>query len=163
MNTWFAYDNVQPIYYDYGNNITYQDNSVYVDGQDVGTADEYYEQAQGLADTGAQAQTTDDTQWMPLGVFAMTHDDQTKPTLILQLAVDKNGTIRGNYTDTAVANDTKPVQGSVDKKTQRAAWTIGRQQGQRDRNRNLQPDQRRSSLPWFTLEKTRPNSGFWYG
>lgn len=91
----------------------------------MGTTDEYYDQAQGLADTGAQAQTTDDTEWMPLGVFSMTHDDQTKPTLILQLAVDKEGTIRGNYTDTAVANDTQPVQGSVDKKTQRAAWTIG--------------------------------------
>ena len=40
------------------------------------------------------------------------------------MAVNKDGIIRGNYTAT-VTNDTKPVQGSVDKKTQRAAWTIG--------------------------------------
>ena len=44
--------------------------------------------------------------------------------LILQLAVNKQGVIRGNYTAT-LANDTKPVQGSVDKQTQKAAWTIG--------------------------------------
>ncbi len=113
-----------PIYYDYGNNVTYQDNSVYMNGQDMGTADQYYQQAQELASTGAAAQTTDDTQWMPLGVFAMTHDKQTNANLILQLAVNKAGIIRGNYTAT-LTNDTKPVQGSVDKKTQRAAWTIG--------------------------------------
>ncbi len=34
------------------------------------------------------------------------------------------GTIRGNYTAT-LTNNTLPVQGAVDKKTQRAAWTIG--------------------------------------
>ena len=124
MNDWFDYGNQQPIYYDYGNNVTYQDNSVYVNGQDVGTSDQYYQQAQTLANTGQEAQTTDDQQWMPLGVFAMTHDDQNKANLILQLAVNKEGVIRGNYTAT-VSNDTKPVQGSVDKKTQRAAWTIG--------------------------------------
>ncbi len=54
----------------------------------------------------------------------MTHDKQTNSNLILQLAVNKAGVIRGNYTAT-LTNDTKPVQGSVDKKTQRAAWTIG--------------------------------------
>jgi hypothetical protein len=43
---------------------------------------------------------------------------------LFQLAVNKAGTIRGNYynalTDTAL-----PVYGSVDPKTQRAAWTVG--------------------------------------
>ncbi len=54
----------------------------------------------------------------------MSHEQQTKANLILQLAVNKKGIIRGNYTDT-LTNDTRLVQGSVDKKTQRAAWTIG--------------------------------------
>ena len=49
---------------------------------------------------------------MSLGVFAMTDDDHTKPNLILQLAVNKDGIIRGNYTAT-VTDHTKPVQGSV--------------------------------------------------
>ena len=43
---------------------------------------------------------------------------------MIQLAVNKGGSIRGNYTDTA-SSQTQTVQGSVDKKTQRAAWTIG--------------------------------------
>ena len=124
MGGYFGYGNTEPIYYDYGNTVTYQDNSVYMNGQDMGTSDEYYQQAQDLASTGAEAQPAEDVKWMPLGVFAMTHDDQTKANLILQLAVNKDGIIRGNYTAT-VTDDTKPVQGSVDKKTQRAAWTIG--------------------------------------
>jgi hypothetical protein len=124
LGSWFGYGDADYDYYDYGNNVTYQDNSVYMNGQDMGTADQYYQQAQNLASTGTEAQTTDDTQWLPLGVFAMTHDKQTNANLILQLAVNKEGIIRGNYTAT-LTNDTKPVQGSVDKKTQRAAWTIG--------------------------------------
>jgi len=124
MSDWYGYGNATPMNYDYGNNVTYQDNSVYMDGQNLGTADEYYQQAQTLATTGGQAQTKDDDQWMPMGVFAMTHEDHNKANLILQLAVNKDGILRGNYTAT-VTDDTKPVQGSVDKKTQRAAWTIG--------------------------------------
>ncbi len=124
MGGWFGYNNVQPVYYDYGNNVTYQDDGVYMNGQNMGTPEQYYEQAQDVANNGATAKPADDVQWMPLGVFAMTHDKQTKANLILQLAVNKDGIIRGNYTAT-LTNDTKPIQGSVDKKTQRAAWTIG--------------------------------------
>jgi hypothetical protein len=124
MSDWYGYQDTEPMNYDYGNNVTYQDNSVYMDGQDMGTADQYYDQAQTIATTGGQAQTTDDDQWQPLGVFAMTDDDHNKANLILQLAVNKDGIIRGNYTAT-LTDDTKPIQGSVDKKTQRAAWTIG--------------------------------------
>jgi hypothetical protein len=42
----------------------------------------------------------------------------------LQLAVNKDGVLRGNYTNT-VTKQTSPIHGSVDKKTQRAAWTVG--------------------------------------
>jgi hypothetical protein len=124
MNTWFGYENVQPIYYDYGNNVVYQDNSVYVNGQDVGTTTQYYQQAEDLASDGTKSDASKDGQWMPLGVFAMTRADQTNDDLILQLAVNKDGIIRGNYTNT-ISNQNQPVHGSVDKKTQRAAWTIG--------------------------------------
>jgi len=124
---WFGYDNWEPIYYDYGGTITYQDGSVYVNGQDAGTSDQYYGQAQGLAAEGATTQAAnDDESWLPLGVFSMTHGDQSKTNLVLQLAVNKQGIIRGNYTDTALTKDSRPVHGSVDRKTQRAAWTIGK-------------------------------------
>jgi hypothetical protein len=42
----------------------------------------------------------------------------------IQLAVNKQGVIRGNYTDTT-ANTSQVIQGSVDKKTQRVAFTVG--------------------------------------
>jgi len=37
--------------------------------------------------------------------------------LVLQLAVNKQGVIRGNYTDT-ISKQTQPVHGSVDKASQ---------------------------------------------
>lgn len=40
-------------------------------------------------------------------------------------AVNKDGIIRGNYYD-GLMDTTTEVYGSVDKKTQRAAWTIGK-------------------------------------
>jgi hypothetical protein len=113
-----------PIYYDYGNNVTYDDGSVYMNGQSVGTAAEYYDQASNLATTGAQANAPADGDWMPLGVFALTRPDQTTSDVSVQLAVNKRGIIRGNYTDTAV-NKSELIQGSVDKKTQRVAFTVG--------------------------------------
>ena len=64
--------------------------------------------------------------WKPLGVFALVPGDQKTSNKMFQLAVDKNGIIRGNYYD-GVMDTTTPVFGSVDKKTQRAsAWTIGK-------------------------------------
>ena len=39
------------------------------------------------------------TDWLPLGVFALTKSGQTKSDVTIQLAVNKQGIIRGNYTD----------------------------------------------------------------
>ncbi|HTQ41092.1 MAG TPA: hypothetical protein VMJ32_19060 [Pirellulales bacterium] len=114
-----------PAYYDYGNNIVYQDDDVYYDGRDVCTAQQYAQLATNLADQGQQANppTTDD--WQPLGVFALVQGNETTSNNLFQLAVDKQGTIRGNYYD-GLMDTTTPVYGSVDKKNQRAAWTIGK-------------------------------------
>lgn len=96
----------------------------YVNGDEVGTAEQYYEQAASLATTGAQSEAPADGDWLPLGVFALTKPDQTQSDVSIQLAVNKQGVIRGNYTDTK--NDkTQLIQGSVDKQTQRAAFTVG--------------------------------------
>lgn len=124
VGAWMSYYPTAPVYYDYGNNVTYQDNSVYVNGQNVGNSEQYFDQASSLATTGAEADAPADGDWMPLGVFALTKPDQTRSDLTIQLAVNKQGIIRGNYTDTAT-NKTQVVQGSVDKQTQRVAFTIG--------------------------------------
>ncbi len=113
-----------PVYYDYGNTVVYQDNSVYVNGQATGTSEQYYDQANSLATSGAQADTSTDGDWLPLGVFGLTKPDQTQAVATIQLAVNKQGIIRGNYTD-AATDKTQLIQGSVDKQSQRAAFTVG--------------------------------------
>jgi len=57
-------------------------------------------------------------------VFALTKADHTSANVTIQLAVNKRSVIRGNYTDTTT-DKTQPVQGSVDKQTQRVAFTVG--------------------------------------
>ena len=42
----------------------------------------------------------------------------------MQLAINKHGIVRGNYTDES-SNHTMTIQGAADKTTQRAAWTVG--------------------------------------
>jgi hypothetical protein len=61
---------------------------------------------------------------MPLGVFAMVAGEEQSSTNIFQLAINKSGTMRGTYYN-AIGDTTETVYGSVDQKTQRAAWTVG--------------------------------------
>jgi hypothetical protein len=119
-----GYAAAPPIYYDYGNNVTYEDNSVYVNGDSVGTAEQYYAQASTIASTGAAAEAPADGDWLPLGVYALSKPDKSKSIVTIQLAVNKQGVIRGNATDT-VSNKNQVIEGSVDKQTQRVAFTVG--------------------------------------
>ncbi len=127
--TWFAFGawcgwgaGLQPVYYDYGDNITYVGDQVYYGDSPVCTADQYYQQAATLAQAAPAPDPNAD--WMPLGVFSLVQGDQTDSSVVFQLAVNKAGAIAGNYygvlTETAL-----PVHGSVNPKTQRAAWTVG--------------------------------------
>jgi hypothetical protein len=127
--TWAACSNycgypAEPVYYDYGSNVVYEGDNVYVNGDPVATVEQYAQQAVAIADTGRQAPATKEEEWMSLGVFAMVQGEQTTSNDLFQLAVNKAGTIRGNYYN-ALSDTTLPVYGKVDKKTQRAAWTIG--------------------------------------
>jgi hypothetical protein len=116
-----------PVYYDYGTTVVYQGDTVYIDGDAVGTAAQYAQQATEIANTGETAKPVKNEEWQPLGVFAMVRGDEQTSDKIFQLAVNKAGVIRGNYYD-AFADNTLPVSGSVDRKTQRAAWSIGGKQ-----------------------------------
>jgi hypothetical protein len=118
------YNNASTVSYNYGSNVTCIDNNVVVDGQQVGTAEEFGQQASDLAESGATAELADSDQWMPLGVFAMVRNEQQHPQLIMQLAINQNGILRGNYTD-EVTDTSQPIQGDVDPQTKRAAWTVG--------------------------------------
>jgi hypothetical protein len=111
-----------PMYYDYGTSVTYgDDGNVYFGDESQGTATDYYDQANDIAAMGKE---TDNEDWMPLGVFAILSDEnQTKSDKTLQLAVNKDGVIRGNLQD-SLSDTVKTVSGSVDKKSQRVAMTI---------------------------------------
>jgi hypothetical protein len=114
----------EPAYYDYGETVVYSGDTVVLNGETEVPAEQYAQQAVTLADAGKASKDEpkpDDFQL--LGVFAMVQEGEEKSTNIFQLAVSKDGLIRGNYYN-ALTDTTEPVYGSVDKKTQRAAWTV---------------------------------------
>ena len=117
----------QPIPYDYGGNVVVQSDTVYVNGDAAGTPQQYASQASQLAVSGQAAQPAEDTKWLPLGVFALVEGDETNSDDVFQLAVDRQGIIRGNYHNVRT-NQVESMSGAVDKATQRAAWTIGNDQ-----------------------------------
>jgi hypothetical protein len=111
------------IYYNYGDNVTYQDGAVYYDGQQYATEEEYAAQAADIATAGQEAKPAEDEKWQSLGIFAMAKGDETTSNDIFQLALNTDGVLRGNYYN-AVTDSTTPLSGSLDKKTQRVAWTL---------------------------------------
>jgi hypothetical protein len=111
--------------YDYGSTVVYNDDHVYVNGWDNGTAQQYADQATAIASQGQSADPPPTDDWKPLGVFALVQGDDKTSNYIFQLAVNKDGIIRGNYYD-GVQDTTTEVYGSIDKKSQRAAWTVGK-------------------------------------
>jgi len=110
-------------YYDYGENIYYEEGNVYSEGQQIATTDQYAAAAEQIATSIPQVK---DPNWMPLGVFAMTQDGKASgptPTMFLQLNVSKEGIVAGTFQNTGT-NTTQPIEGMVDKNSQRAAWVI---------------------------------------
>lgn len=115
----------EPVSYDYGETVVYSGNTVVINGQTEVPAEQYTEQAAAIATVGKITKIDPKAEdFQPLGVFALVQEGDEKSTNIFQLAITKDGIIRGNYYN-AVTDETQPVYGSVDKETQRAAWTVG--------------------------------------
>ena len=134
--------NNAPVEYDYGDNITYQGDTVYYGTQPSDTAANYYTQAQTIAQSMpvpaapaavanktatpavlAAAESKDSKDWKSLGVFSLTQGDQTNSTMLFQLAVNKKGAVRGNYYN-ALTKECKTISGAVDKKNMRLAFEV---------------------------------------
>jgi len=133
LTNWWGWGGyyAEPIYYDYGSSIVCDGETVTIDGEEYASADEYAQQAIDLAATGAetiaaaeQQQAADQIEWMALGVFALTDEEDGDPSMFIQLAVAKDGTVGGSYFNSST-EQTLPVQGAVDRETQRLAFTIG--------------------------------------
>jgi hypothetical protein len=108
-------------YYDYGGNVTYDNGTVYYGDQPVATAEQYYDQAGQIAASGRQEHNEE---WLPLGVFAVIAEPaQTQTDKVVQLALNKEGVIRGNLQD-SLAGKVTPVVGAVDENTQRVAMKL---------------------------------------
>jgi hypothetical protein len=122
---WVGYGWSEPVYYNYGDNVYYEGDSVYYGDQVVATTEEYTQQAETIAAAAPEAPPAD-AEWMPLGVFALTPDGEASgadPTLFLQLAISKEGIISGTLNNTAT-DKTQTIEGMADKKSQRCAWTV---------------------------------------
>jgi hypothetical protein len=112
------------VYYNYGENVYYDDGYVYYGDQPICTEEVYADQAEAIA-TNVPETKPAANDWMPLGVFAVTSDGQTTgvdPSMFLQLAVSKQGVIGGTFQNTST-DSVQAIEGMVDKQTQRAAWT----------------------------------------
>jgi hypothetical protein len=125
-----------PIYIDYGMNVVYEDDIVYVDNQPI-PAEQYTQPITELAVNieqplppmppaepapGVQPATAEE--WLPLGVFALAQEEKGDPTMFLQISVNRAGVISGAYIST-ITGDQRPIAGQVDKNSQRVAWRIG--------------------------------------
>lgn len=121
IGSWLPWGWAQPVNYDYGNTVVYRDNYVYVDNQQVATSEDYYQQADTIAASVPEQVDEDKVEWMPLGVFAVSEESATDSGMLLQLAVSKEGILAGTFYN-ELTDSSRPVEGTVDQKTQRAAW-----------------------------------------
>ena len=121
----------QPPAYDYGVNVVYQGDEVYVDGKPTATAKEYTQQAIALANEPAAQPPPpappapgQQPEWLPLGVWALAQEEEGDAYMFFQLSIDKNGVVTGAYQN-ILSGENSPISGQVDKQSQRVAWKIG--------------------------------------
>jgi hypothetical protein len=69
-------------------------------------------------------------EWMPLGVFAVTPDGAAEANVLVQLAVTQDGVIGGTAFNTQ-NEQSFPIEGIVEKETQRAVWSYTDGQGRK--------------------------------
>jgi hypothetical protein len=136
----------EPVYVDYGMNVIYEGETVYVDNQPM-PAEQYTQpivdlavnveqppppmppsaapaQAQATAEPQAQPVVQPAEEWLPLGVFALAQEEKGEPVMFFQISVNRAGVISGAYQST-LTDDQRPIAGQIDKASQRAAWRIG--------------------------------------
>ena len=81
--------------------------------------------ASATADAGAASGSPpSDLEWMSLGVYATGPKDAAPAHVYQQLAVSKQGELKGNYYD-SITDATQPVSGSIDRETRKATWKVG--------------------------------------
>jgi hypothetical protein len=117
--------------YEFGDNVKYENEEVFFGGQATATASDFYRIAQTLAAKGlvkappgtkSLPPTTAD--WKALGVFSLVHENQKFSTTLFQLAVNKQGLVRGNCYN-ILTGQLDTIYGAADKSNSRLAFTVG--------------------------------------
>lgn len=121
VNSWFG-KNWPAVAYNYGSEITSANGHVNLYGVPIATSVEYAESATKLAEKGVTEPAKSDA-WLPLGVFAAVRGNAESTNMLMQLAVDKSGIIRGNYFNITSKNN-QQIEGAVDEQTQRVTWFV---------------------------------------
>ncbi|MBN1393525.1 MAG: hypothetical protein JW959_00640 [Pirellulales bacterium] len=106
-----------PVLYVY-NNDGLEETAVYA--EEAAEAENPFAAAEEAADGQTEGK---ETEWYPLGMYSLVPPGNHDGIAMLQLAVGKDGTIRGTYQD-VMTDGVYPLSGSVDKKTQKAAWSL---------------------------------------
>ena len=115
-----------PADYDYGSTVYIYDDNVYLSASDTSVpAAQFARQATAIADKGQTTSAPPTDEWKPLGIYSLVQGTEQTSNNVFQLAVNAAGIVRGNYYD-GVMDSNAEVYGSVDKATQRAAWSIGK-------------------------------------
>lgn len=113
-----------PAIVDFGTNLYYDGESVYLNDVNIGTGEEFVTRAFGIADKGATVDISMDDQWLPLGVFALGSEGNPIPALFLELQLSHAGHVRG-FIFNRLTDEVQPVRGSTDLDRQRITWTWG--------------------------------------
>jgi hypothetical protein len=127
LTGWFGWGSgyTETPYY-YGDNVYYSEEQVYYGDTVVATAEEYANQAAAIIDSAPENVNPATSEWLPLGVFAVTQDKQASgpvPTLFMQLTVNKEGVLAGTFKN-ETTGETQQLEGMIDKKSQRVAWCV---------------------------------------
>ena len=124
---WIVHRWNRPVYYSYGTggNVYYESEVVYVDGEQFASANEFYDQAATIATDlpDITEEQAEEIEWLPLGVFAISDEASGESNRVVQLAVSREGIITGMIYNDATGSE-RPLEGTIDKETQRAAWTF---------------------------------------
>lgn len=120
---WAGYNWGTPYYYGYSDDGSwgYYDDASYYGG---GSETSYSDQQAAITETADTADAADG-EWLPLGMFALTSQEETAadPNGYMQLSLSKDGTLSGYYHNSTTGESFELV-GMVDKDTQLAAWQL---------------------------------------
>jgi hypothetical protein len=134
LGAWVNFGWNRPYYWDYGPGeyIYYDDGAFYVNGRWYQPGPVFYERTVEIVEQAPELTPEEAAQleWLPLGVFAVARDGSPEADVLVQLAVTKDGVMGGTAFDQRTGA-AYPIQGMVDKRTQRAVWSYTDDRSQR--------------------------------